>query len=319
MGRHAAGISASDFRNGHAMTGGVPAVPTRQSLASSSRAASPSTIRSEQGMRFFSRAQSPAAPRFSFNEQASRVQQALQGSGASSAPREGMQRGGATPGVAGRPGMGSQPATSTRPPSGSPSRPGIGSTATSNRGGQASSASGGWQRFGGSGGAGTSGGSGSTVQPNRGTAGETRTGSSLNNPRSDRSPRSFGTPDTRPQQNSQAGGNQGGWQRFSSRPAESPAQSPAGRSIGPASQPRYQGNAPYSRGPAPSYSSRPNYSAPGYSTRPPLNLSRPIISGSPRSAPSHGVSSYGSSAPRGGGGSSRGSGGGRSSGSSHRR
>jgi len=319
IGRRATGVSASDFRSGHVMTGGVPAVPTRQSLAPSTRAASPSTIRNEQGMRFFDRSQSSPAPRASFNEQAGRVQEALRGSSASSTVREGMQRGGATPGVAGRPGLASQPATSTRPPSGSISRPGSGSAATSNRPGQAAGASEGWQRFGGSRGAGTSGGSGSTVQPNRGAAGEARTGPSVSNPRSDRSPRTFGTQDTRPQQNSQAGGNQGSWQRFSSHPAESPAQSPAGRSNGPASQPRYEGNSPYGRGPAPSYSTRPNYSAPRDSTRPPLNLSRPIISGSPRSAPSRGFGGYSGGASQGSRSAPRGGGGGRSSGSSHRR
>jgi len=319
MGQRMAGISASEFRSGHVMTGGVPAVPTRQSLASSSRAASPSTIRNTQGMRFFSKPQTSAAPRPSFNMQASRVQEALRGSGASSTMREGMQRGGAAPGVAGRPGVGSQAATSIRPPSGSTSRRGNGSTAVSNRAGQAAGASEGWQRFGGSRGAGTPGSNASTAPPNRGAARGARTGPSVSNPRSDRPPSSFGTRDTRPQMNSQPGGNSGGWQHFSPRPAESPAQSPAARGSGAASQPRYQGSSPYGRGPALGYSNRPSHSAPSYNSRPPLNLSRPIISGPPRSAPSRGFGGNSGGAPRGGGSAPRGGGGSRSSGSSHRR
>lgn len=130
------------------------------------------------------------------------------------------------------------------------------------------------------------------------------------------------THETRPGQNSSPGASSGGWQRFAPHPAESPAQAPAGRSNGAVAQPRHQGSAPYSnrgpapgytrRGPSPDYNSQPNYAPPRYTARPPLNLSRPIISGPPRGAPSRGPSGRGSVAPRGGSS-------GRSSGSSRRR
>src|SRR5436309_2135915 len=116
-GQRAAGISASDFRGGRMMTGSLPVVPTRESLSPSSRAASPSTIREEQGTRFFSRSQPSAAPRSSFNEQAARVREALGSSGPSSTHREGMRREVTAQAGASRSGMAPQPSTSTQTPS----------------------------------------------------------------------------------------------------------------------------------------------------------------------------------------------------------
>ena len=294
MGYGAAGISATDFRGAHAMTGGVPAVPTRQSLASSNRVASRSTIRNESGTRFFSKAPASGTPRPTFSEQASRVQEALRSSRAPSI-REGLQREGATPqGVSGL-GRGSQSAASIRPPIDNSTRPGNGPTAGSNLREQARGASEGWQRFDRPGGAGASQNNASAPQPYRREAGTTA------GARSDRPPVSSGLRAAPSQQNSPIRENPGGWQRFTTRPPESPAQSPSMRGYGSAPQSRYQNSSPYSRGPVLGESSRPSYSAPRYSSRPPLKLSRPIIGGQPRSAPGRG-SGYGGSATRGGGG-----------------
>lgn len=317
MNQRAMGVSINDLRNGHVMTGGVPAVPTRESLAPSGRAANPSTIRNDQGTRFFSRSQTPAAPRPSFNEQAGRVQEALRGSRASSTPSEGIQRGGAAPGGANRPGAQSQPATSTRPPAAGSSRPGIVSPGAPNRAGQAAGEPGNWQRFGGSNGAGTPAGNASTAQPSRGATGTARPGPAASSTPSYRPPiyrpqSNPGTQNSRPEQNPQSGVNPGGWQRFTQRPAVTQPQSPTGRGNGAVSPPRYQGSLSSGRGPAPSYNTRPNYSPPSYSARPPLNLSRPIITGPPRGTPSRGTMGPSGGTPRGGSG-------GRSSGPSRRR
>jgi hypothetical protein len=296
-GQRAVGVSAHDFQSAHVITGGVPAVPTRESLAASNRAANPSTIRNEQGTRFFSRSQTQAAPRASFNDQVSRVQEALRGNGKSAAPQGANQREGATAGSVNRPGAGSQPGSSTRPPSGSESRPGSGSTAAPNRGGQAAGGLESWQRFGNANGAGRTG---------------TPAGSTPSyRPPIYRPPANSGAQNTGPGQNPGVGGNSNGWQRFTPRPAEPPAQTPVGRGNATAPQPRYQGSPSNGRGPAPSYNGRPSYSPPTYS-RPPLIMSRPIISGPPRGVPNNGSGGRVGSAPRGGSG-------GRSSGPSRRR
>jgi hypothetical protein len=244
VGQRAAGISAGDFRGGRMLTGGVPVVPTRESLSPSGRAASPSTIRGEQGTRFFSRSQPSAAPLPSFNDQAGRVREALRNNSAS--------------------------------------RPGGQSVATPSRGPEARGTSESWRRFGGSNTAGQPGANRPAEQPSRG-AGSERT-----------APAERSSPSNRPQQGPQPGGNSGGWQHFSRQPGESPAQSPGARGNGPATQPRSEGGSPYVRGPAP-----------GYGSRPPLNLRRPIISGPPRSASGgYGMGGRGgsSSGPPGGGG-----------------
>jgi hypothetical protein len=308
-------------------------VPTRESLAASNRAASPSTIRNEQGTRFFGRSQTQAAPRPSFNDQASRIQEALRGNGKSAAPQGAMQREGATAGSVNRPGAGSQPATSTRPPSGSESRPGNSSAVAPNRGGQTASGSEGWQRFGNANGAGAASGRAVTAQPTPGVAGAGRTGTPAAStpayrPQVYRPPSNSGAQSTAPERNPGAGGNSNGWQRFTPRPAEPPSQAPVGRGNATAPQPRYQGNPSNGRGPIPSNNGRPSYSPPS-STRPPLNMSRPIISGPPRGVPNSGSSGrVGSAPPRGvpNNGSSgrvgsapRGGSSGRSSGPSRRR
>ncbi|MGD0309190.1 MAG: DUF6600 domain-containing protein [Acidobacteriota bacterium] len=315
-GQRAMGVSVHDFQNAHVITGGVPAVPTRESLAASNRAASPSTIRNEQGTRFFSRSQTQAAPRTSFNDQASRIQEALRGNGKSAAPQGGNQREGATAGSVNRPGAGSQPSTSTRPPSGSESRPGNSSAAAPNRSGQAAGTSESWQRFGNANGGGTASGRAVTAQPTPGAAGAGKNATPAGStpayrPPIYRPPANSGAQSTAPERNPGAAGNSNGWQRFTPRPAEPSAQAPVGRGNATAPQPRYQGSPSNGRGPVPSSNGRPSYSSPSYS-RPPLNMSRPIISGPPRGVPNSGSSGRVGSAPRGASG-------GRSSGPSRRR
>jgi len=307
-GQRAIGVSAHDFQSAHVMTGGVPAVPTRESLGASNRAVNPATIRNEQGTRFFSRSQTQAAPRTSFNDQANRIQEALRGNGKSAAPQGAMQREGAAAGSVNRPGIGSQPAGSMRP--------GSSSAAVPNRSDQATSSSETWQRFGNATGASASAGRSVTAQPTPGAAGAGKTASPAASspayrPPIYRPPTNSGAQSTGPARNSGTGGNSNGWQRFTPRPAEPPAQAPVGRGNAPASQPRYQGSPSNGRGPAPSYNGRPSYVPPS-STRPPLIMSRPIISGSPRTAPNSGSSGRVGSAPRAGSG-------GRSSGPSRRR
>jgi hypothetical protein len=290
-GRQVRGLTLHDFQTSHVVTGGVPAVPTRASLAASNRAVNPATIRNEQGMRFFGSSQSQAAPRTSFNEQASRVQNALHGYAPPSVQREG-------PGAAStaRPSTGSSGA-SIRPPTRNETQPGNTAATAPTRGGQAGEPEG-WNRFGNASGTGTQAGRGATAQPNQGVAGAARNAPSANNtpsyrPRVYQPPASSGNQSARPGQNPQSGASSGGWQHFTPRPA----QPQTGRGSETYSPPRYQGSPSYSRAPAPGYNSRP-----GYSTRPPLNMSRPIISGPPRSAPSRSSSGRVGGAPRTGGG-----------------
>jgi hypothetical protein len=342
--RGVAGISSRDFQNSHMVTGGVPAVPTRASLAPSNRAANPATMRNEQGTRFFGRSQAQPAQRASFDEQASRIQNALRGSGNSPAPRQGTQREGmaAGTGTASRPGVGS----STAPPrslSGNESRPGNSAVAAPDRGGQAG-VQGGWNRFGNANGSSSPAGRTAPSQTGPTPAGASRNAQPAGNAPSYRTP-AYQTPanrevqSNRPAQNPQSGGSTGGWQQFTPRTATSPAPSPAVRDNRTVAQPQYQGNQSAGRTPAsgnnqpgytspsysrpsssapstsrpgysspggnqPSYSapstSRPSYGSPSNSARPPLNMSRPIISGQPRSAPSSGSSSRVGSAPSSG-------------------
>ncbi len=81
---HTRGISADEFRNSRFTSGGVPAVPTRESLSATNRAANPGTIRNSQNTRFFgSNSRQPAqrASFNSFNQQAGRIQQGMRNSG----------------------------------------------------------------------------------------------------------------------------------------------------------------------------------------------------------------------------------------------
>lgn len=81
---HTRGISSEEFRNSRFTSGGVPAVPTRESLSATNRAANPGTIRNNQNTRFFgsnSRQPSQRGSFNSFNEQAGRVQQGMRNSG----------------------------------------------------------------------------------------------------------------------------------------------------------------------------------------------------------------------------------------------
>jgi hypothetical protein len=81
---HTRGISSEEFHNSRFTSGGVPAVPTRESLSATNRAANPGTIRNNQNTRFYGSNSRQSAPRSnfnSFNEQAGRVQQGMRNSG----------------------------------------------------------------------------------------------------------------------------------------------------------------------------------------------------------------------------------------------
>ena len=82
---HTRGISSEEFHNSRFTSGGVPAVPTRESLSATNRAVNPGTIRNNQNTHFFgSNSRQPAQQRSSFNsfnEQAGRVQQGMRNSG----------------------------------------------------------------------------------------------------------------------------------------------------------------------------------------------------------------------------------------------
>jgi uncharacterized protein DUF6600 len=81
---HTRGISSEDFHNSRFTSGGVPAVPTHESLSATNRAANPGTIRNNQNTRFFgSNSRLPVQHNSfnSFNEQAGRVQQGMRNSG----------------------------------------------------------------------------------------------------------------------------------------------------------------------------------------------------------------------------------------------
>jgi hypothetical protein len=81
---HTRGISSEEFRNSRFTSGGVPAVPTRESLSATNRAANPGTIRNNQNTRFFgsnSRQGTQRTSFNSFNQQAGRIQQGMRSSG----------------------------------------------------------------------------------------------------------------------------------------------------------------------------------------------------------------------------------------------
>jgi len=76
-----AGISSSEVRSAKMMNGSVPAAPTRASLSATNRAANPSTMRNGGATHFFGRTQRSTSFNGSFNEQASRMQEALRANG----------------------------------------------------------------------------------------------------------------------------------------------------------------------------------------------------------------------------------------------
>lgn len=81
---HTRGISSEEFHNSRFTSGGVPAVPNRESLSATNRSANPGTIRNNQNTRFFGSNSRQGAQRSSFNsfnEQAGRVQQGMRNSG----------------------------------------------------------------------------------------------------------------------------------------------------------------------------------------------------------------------------------------------
>jgi hypothetical protein len=96
---HTRGISSEQFQNSRFTSGGVPAVPTRESLSATNRAASPGTIRNNGNTRFFgsnSRQTSQHTSFNSFNQQAGRVQQGMRSSGLN-VPTNDVRRSGSQP------------------------------------------------------------------------------------------------------------------------------------------------------------------------------------------------------------------------------
>jgi hypothetical protein len=96
---HTRGISSEEFHNSRFTSGGVPAVPTRESLSATNRAANPGTIRNNQNTRFFgsnSRQPSQRNTSNSFSEQAGRVQQGMRNSGLN-VPTSDIRRSGTQP------------------------------------------------------------------------------------------------------------------------------------------------------------------------------------------------------------------------------
>jgi hypothetical protein len=173
---HTRGISSEQFQNSRFTSGGVPAVPTRESLSATNRAASPGTIRNNGNTRFFgsnSRQTTQRNSSNSFNEQVGRVQQGMRSSGLN-VPTNDVRRSGGQP-VRSTPGNAAPGVNSNHDVNGNRGGTQTGQPATRSFEGQgtdrpnnsASPNSGGWQRFNGP--ANTS----SQGQPNRTAPGNT--------------------------------------------------------------------------------------------------------------------------------------------------
>lgn len=278
-------VSREMLGRAHAFTGNVPVAPTRASLSASGRAANPSTIRGGSSGRFFGSAGHAAAAPQSFERQAAQVHESIQRDGRFG----GQNTSRTTSGYGAREPMSSG---ANRTPGGEPGgRPSarISTPSVPSRGG----------------GAGTS-------RESAGVAGS-------------RSASGAGS------SNSGSSGDSG-WQRFGSYPGGSrpgtTTQQP--RSTAPAPSTRSQssggygyGRSAYGNGGYSGYGSpygRSGYGSGGYGgySRPPLNMSKPIVT--PRSYGSPGARSYPSGGYRGapsGGSHSAPSGGGHSPSGGH--
>jgi FecR protein len=258
-------VDAKTFQGASAMTGRMPVVPTKESLRTSDRQASPSSMHGRAGnaQHFFGK--TPAAPPRPFNEQAAQVQKMVQESKASAANSAGQKGNTATAAPGARPqatAPGNNNAARTTRNS-NPSAPG--STSSVNRGA-------------------------TTSKPGApGTAGR---------------PNSSGTAQKT-----------GGWQPFKPRTAP-PSQSvnraskptvPSGTTTRPGGQ-TFPSRPETARPAAPGRTgttAAPRQSAKSTTSRPPLDLHRPIVT--PRSTPSYSAprGNPGGSPSHGGGGSSR--------------
>lgn len=277
-------IDAATLRQASAMTGRIPAVPTKASLRSTDRPASASTIRAGDNQHFFSKNTPPATSR-NFNQQAAAAQKMVDSS------RTDMNKTLAS--NSGSAAADRRTSTSTRtgrePSSGASTRENMSS-------GQGTSPQReGWHSFSGQGGTGAA------------AAGQATTkGEPVQRPapnsRENQTPRGQSTPSARPNSSSspQSGS---GWQSFKPRtptPNSSPSASNGrGAAAGNSGRPGWQSfsasprsglrQGGTSRAGHSSYGSRSagNY---GYS-RPPLDLHQPIVT--QRSASSYG-GNYGS-------------------------
>ncbi len=154
---HDRGISSDEFHNSHFTSGGVPAVPTRESLSASNRSANPGTIRNNQSTRFFGKASRQSVQRSSFSAQAGRVQSAMRTAGGLPAFGNGARVSGNESSPASRarqPGNGNTTATPNRAGTGATqnARPAPAARSFEQQGTErpntpTAPASGGWQRF----------------------------------------------------------------------------------------------------------------------------------------------------------------------------
>jgi len=336
--QHPAPVTTAMLRQGKMVAGTVPAVPTKASLSASGRAARPGSVPTNANQRFFAKTQPPAGPK-SFTEQAARVQQTLAqqhplapsnlarpADKMNSSPRLGAAP--ATPSMTARPAEQTRPAAGARtqtaptpqtaPNSGwqrfgggnahgsAPTRntfPSVSAPPVASRGGvtpptrpapQAPSERLGWQRF------------SSTPRAQTPTSGPRQSFTPQSSGRGASAPPSFSARQAPSTSNAPSGG----WQRFGSRSSNAPmASAPAERGSS-FSAPR---SAAAPSGGWSRFTPR-SEGAPARHTydRPPLEMSRPIVSsrsdrGSGYNAPaprSNGGSGYSAPAPRsyGGGG-----------------
>jgi hypothetical protein len=297
------GITAEQARGAQAMTGNVPVTPTKASLRTSNRPASRSSIPSRASGQHFYSTHTPAAPK-SFSQQAAQVHQAIQ-HGAGQTAAENKQANASKPGAANTNRTASGAAQSRTQTQSSRTQ------AAQNRAPArvqtpSSSAPQAWTRF--------TGNHTSSAPSSQGGARTNTNGfnSSRSNPSSNTS---------RPPSQTQSGN---GWQHFAQQTHPSSGSS-YGRSSSTYNSSGRYGNPSASRYGGSSYGSSHN----AY-TRPPLDMSKPIVNsqrnsgyrGNPYagSRPSYGSPSGGSSRPSYGSpssGGSRPSYGGGSSGGGH--
>jgi hypothetical protein len=287
-------INAATLRQASAMTGRLPAVPTKDSLRSVDRPASRSTILSRAGdnQHFFTKNMPPATSR-TFNQQAAETQKMVDSS------RAEMSRSAASNSGSSR----SDGRTSTQMQMGRETSSGTQSSGNNSRGSSSPTQNGisqreGWHSFSGQGATGTS----RAGQPSQGQSSQ----KPALNSSTGQAPRGQFTPATpNNASNTPQKGNESGWQSFKPR-SSSPSSSTSGASgrsaaSGNSARPGWQ-----------SFPSSPR-SGPSKSaySRPPLDLHQPIVT--QRSSSSYGRN-YGG-APRGQGSYRPPSGGGRPGGS----
>ena len=242
------------FRDGGMMTGGLPIVPTKQSLSASDRPAAPSTLRGGGQERFFSKSR-PAATVQPFDKQVAQLQQDIQRNGGAATNRPGARS--ETPGA--KPGAAmNNPAMNTPRTPGqeakTPMQPKTGrGLATPDQGVEKPGAglksappNDGWRRF------------GSDLAENRPPENPQQSTTKAK-PSSPAQPRNAPPKDAKP-----AGPDQSGWRRFSDSKATQSGDRPAASGQQPenrgGSQPA-PGNVPPSRSTSPARTTSPSRDA----------------------------------------------------------